>query len=79
MGNGYLESSVFYIEEIYMINYVALPDWIFLIFIFIYLATLGLDSTIWDLVPWPGIEFGSAALGVQILATGRAGKSLIEW
>ena len=33
--------------------------------VFIYLAAPGLGCHIWDLVPWPGIEPGPPALGVQ--------------
>ena len=58
----------------------------FLIFIFIYLfiwlsqvlvtacEVFHLHCSLWDLVPWPGIEPGPPALGAWILATGRPGK-----
>ena len=35
------------------------------LFLFIYLAALGFSWGTWDLVPWPGIELGSPALGAQ--------------
>ena len=41
----------------------------------IYLAMPGLSCSMWDLVPWPGIEPGSPALGAWVLATGPPGKS----
>ena len=37
------------------------------IFIFIYLAALGLSGDMWDPVSWPGIEPRPPALGVQSL------------
>ena len=40
----------------------------FLIFMFIYLAALGLSCGMWDLVPWPGIELGRPALGAWSLS-----------
>ena len=33
----------------------------------IYLTVLGLSFSTWDLVPWPGIELGRPALGIQNL------------
>ena len=40
----------------------------FLLFIFIYVAAPGLSRSMWDLVPWPGIETGPLALGEQGLS-----------
>ena len=37
---------------------------IYLYLFIIHLAVLSLGCSIWDLVPWPGIELGSPALGV---------------
>ena len=34
---------------------------------YFYLAELGLSCSMWDLVPWPGIEPGPPALGAQRL------------
>ena len=46
------------------------------IYLFIYLAALGLSCGTWELVTWPGVEPGPPALGVcRILATGPPGKS----
>ena len=39
-----------------------------LLFIYIYLAALGLSCGMWDLVLWPGIEPGPPALGMQSLS-----------
>ena len=36
--------------------------------IFIYLAVLGLSCSMWDLVPWPGMEPKPPALGAQSLS-----------
>ena len=42
---------------------------IYLLFlIFIYLRAAGLSCSMWDLVPWPGIEPGTPALGTQNLS-----------
>ena len=38
--------------------------------IFIYVAALGLNSCMWDLVPWPGIEPRSPAMEHRVLDTG---------
>ena len=38
--------------------------------IFIYLAALGLNGCMWDLVPWPGIEPRPPALDHRVLDTG---------
>ena len=35
---------------------------------YFYLATLGLSCSMWDLVPWVGIEPGPPALGAQRLS-----------
>ena len=52
------------------------PDIILFIFwIFIYLAVLGLSCGMWDPVPWPRIESVPPPLRVWILATGPPGKS----
>ena len=49
--------------------YTLEPWWVFFnIFknlCIIYLATLGLSCSMWDLVPWPGIKLRSPALGAQ--------------
>ena len=42
-----------------------------------YLATLALSCSMWDLVPWPGIEPRPLALRAQSLATGPPGKSTL--
>ena len=39
----------------------------FYIYVSIYLAVSGLSCSMWDLVPWPGIEPGPPALGAQSL------------
>ena len=53
------------------------------IFVSIYLAVLGLrcststlSFSMWDLVPWPGIEARTLSTGSAVLATGLPGKSL---
>ena len=38
--------------------------YIYIYIYFIHLAVLSLGCNMWDLVPWPGIELGSPALGV---------------
>ena len=38
------------------------------IYIYIYIAALGLSYSMWDLVPWPGIEPGPPALGAWSLS-----------
>ena len=35
---------------------------------YFYLPALGLSCSMWDLVPWPGIEPGPLALGAQRLS-----------
>ena len=44
------------------------PSFNFKLFLFIYLAALGLSCGMWGLVPWPGIEPRPPALGVQSLS-----------
>ena len=53
----------------------------FLLFIFIYVAAPGLSCSMWDLVPWPGIETGPLALGEQGLShrTTREVLSSLFW
>ena len=50
-------------------------DYLLLIFLFIYLAPLGLSCSMWDPVPWPGIEYRPSALEPGVFATGLPGKS----
>ena len=38
------------------------------IYLFIHLAALGLSCDMWNLVPWPGSEIGSPALGAWSLS-----------
>ena len=45
--------------------------------VFIYLAALGLNCSMWDLVPQSGIEHGCLHWQHYVLATGPPGKSLI--
>ena len=53
----------------------------FLLFIFIYVAAPGLSCSMWDLVPWPGIETRPLALGEQGLRhrTTREVLSSLFW
>ena len=51
----------------------------FLISLFCCIFSFGMQTLhcdLWDLVPWPGIEPGLPALGVQSLSTGPLEKSL---
>ena len=43
-------------------------------YLFIYLAVPNNNCSMWDLVPWPGIEPGPPALGAQVLTTGPPGS-----
>ena len=46
------------------------------LFLFIYLALLGLSCSMWDLVSQPGIEPGPPVWECEVLVTGPPGKSL---
>ena len=48
----------------------------FFFFFNIYLAAPGLNCSMWNLYPWPGIESKPLALELEVLATGPPGKSL---
>ena len=48
----------------------------FFLYLIIYLAAPDLSCSMWDLVPWPGIEPGAPYFGSRVLATGPPGKSL---
>ena len=43
-------------------------SFLYIYFLFIYLAAPGLSCGMWDLVPWPGIEPGLPALGARSLS-----------
>ena len=52
------------------------------LYLFIYLAALGLGCSMWDLVPWPGNEPGSPELGAHSLShwtTREVPLLLFEW
>ena len=42
---------------------------------YLYLIALGLSCSMWDLVPWPGVEPGSLHWERRVLATGPPEKS----
>ena len=50
------------------IVFVVLFFFFFKKYLFIHLAALGLSCSMWELVPWPGIEPGPPVLEVQILS-----------
>ena len=65
-----LNSAIGYYKILGMVPCVCLGFILtaFLKKIFIFLAALGLSCSMWDLVPWPGIESRPPALGAQSLS-----------
>ena len=48
-------------------------------YLLIHLTALDLSWSMWDLVPWPGIEPRPLALEHEVLATGQPGKRKLCW
>ena len=64
----------FYYDALWLMQFFL---FFFLIFI-VYLAAPGLSCSMWDLVPWPGIEPGTPALGAQSL-NHWASREVPDW
>ena len=56
---------VILLSKIVLLYFFNMFFFFFLMVTFIYLATLGLSRSMWDLVPWSGFEPGPPALGMQ--------------